>query len=76
MSGLFATISLAVCTPLFSSLAGAVVTVPATGPKGRRFEPGQGDGFLRPINIRSTPSFGWEVKILLHVKDPLTYQMY
>jgi hypothetical protein len=76
MSGLFATISLSVCTPLFSSLGGAVVTMPATGPKGRRFEPGQGDGFLRPINIRSTPSFGWEVKILRHVKDSLTYQMY
>jgi hypothetical protein len=46
------------------------------GPKGRRFEPGQGDGFLRTIKIRSTSSFGWEVKpeipcrrILRHVKD-------
>jgi hypothetical protein len=34
----------------------------ATGPEGRGFEPGQGDGFLRAIKIRSTPSFGWEVK--------------
>jgi hypothetical protein len=33
-----------------------------TGPKGSGFEPGQGDGFLREIKIRSTPSFGWEVK--------------
>jgi hypothetical protein len=41
-------------------------------------EPGQGDGFLRAIKIRSTPSFGWEVKpevpcrnILRHVKELL-----
>jgi hypothetical protein len=34
-----------------------VVSVLATGPKGRRFEPGLGDGFLRAIKIRSTPSF-------------------
>jgi hypothetical protein len=39
-----------------------VVSVLATGPKGCGFEPGQGDGFLRTIKIRSTPSFGWEVK--------------
>jgi hypothetical protein len=52
-----------------------VVSVLATGPKGRGFEPGQGDGFLRVIKIRSTSSFGWEVKpevqrrnILRHVK--------
>jgi hypothetical protein len=56
-----------------------VVSVLATGHKGRGFKPGPGHGFLRPIKIRSTPSFGWEVKpevpcrkILLHVKDPLT----
>jgi hypothetical protein len=55
-----------------------VVSVFATGPKGRGFEPGQGDGFLRAIKIRSTPPFGWEVKpdvscrkILRHVKDIL-----
>jgi hypothetical protein len=60
-----------------------VVSVLATGPKGRGFKPGQGDGYLRAIKIRSTPSFGWEVKrevlchkILRHVKDPLTYQRY
>jgi hypothetical protein len=51
----------------------------ATGTKGRGFKPGRDDGFLRAIKIRSTPSFGWEVKpetprkILRHVKDPLTY---
>jgi hypothetical protein len=39
-----------------------VVSVLATGPKRRGFEPGQGDGFLRAIKIRSTPSFGWEAK--------------
>jgi hypothetical protein len=27
-----------------------------TGTKGRGFEPGQGDGFLRAIKFRSTPS--------------------
>jgi hypothetical protein len=53
-----------------------VVSVLATGPKGRDFERGQSDGFLRTIKIRSTPSFEWEVKrevscrkILRHVKD-------
>jgi hypothetical protein len=60
-----------------------VVSVLATGPKDRGFKPGRGDGFLRAIEMRSTPSFGWEVKpevpcrkILRHVKDPLTYQRY
>jgi hypothetical protein len=55
-----------------------VVSVLATGPKGRGLEPGQGDGFLMAIKFRSTPSFGWEVKpefprrkILRHVKDLL-----
>jgi hypothetical protein len=49
-----------------------------TRPKGRGFKPGQGDAFLKAIKIRSTPSFGWEVKpkatrgkILRHVKDLL-----
>jgi hypothetical protein len=32
-----------------------VVSVFATGPKVCGFEPGQGDGLLRAINIRSTP---------------------
>jgi hypothetical protein len=60
-----------------------VVSVLTTGPKSRRFKPGRGDGFLRAIKIRSTPSFGWEVKpefpcrkILRYVKDPLTRQRY
>jgi hypothetical protein len=60
-----------------------VVSVLATGLKGRGFEPGQCDGFLRAIKIRSTLSFGREVKpevpcrkILRHVKDPFTYNKY
>jgi hypothetical protein len=64
-------------------LGGVVVSVLATGPKGRRFKPDRGDGFLRAIKIRSTPSLGWEVKsevprrkILRHVKDPLRYFRY
>jgi hypothetical protein len=40
----------------FSRLGGVVVSVLATGPKGCRFEPGQGDGFLRAIKISSAPS--------------------
>jgi hypothetical protein len=59
-------------------LGDVVVSVVATRPKGREIEPGQGDGFLRAIKIRSTPSFGWEVKlvvpchmILQHVKNLL-----
>jgi hypothetical protein len=39
-----------------------VVSLLATGLKGRGFEPDQGDGFLRATKIRSTSSFGWEVK--------------
>jgi hypothetical protein len=57
-----------------------VVSVLATRPKGRRFEPGQGNGYFRVIKIRSTTFFGWEIKpevpcrkILRHVKDPLRY---
>jgi hypothetical protein len=60
-------------------LGGVVVSVLATGPNGRGFKLGRDDGFLRAI-IRSTPSFGWEVKpevpclkILRHVKDPLRH---
>jgi hypothetical protein len=60
-----------------------VVSLLATGPKGRGFKLGRVDVFLRAIKIRCTPSFGWEVKpevprpkILRHVKDPLTYQRY
>jgi hypothetical protein len=43
-------------------LGDVVVSALTTGPKVRGFEPGQGSGFLKAINIRSTPSFGWEVK--------------
>jgi hypothetical protein len=59
-------------------LGDVVVSVLAIGSKRGGFEPGQGDGFLRAIKIRSTPSFGWEVKpedpfrkILRHVKGLL-----
>jgi hypothetical protein len=45
-----------------SRLGGVVVSVLATVPKSCGFEPGQGDECLRAIKIRSTPSFGWEVK--------------
>jgi hypothetical protein len=34
-----------------------VVSVLATGPKDCGFVPGQGDGFIRTIKTRSTPSF-------------------
>jgi hypothetical protein len=48
---------------IFSSrLGGVVVSVLATGPKGCLFKPGRGDGFLRAIKIRSTPSFRWRIK--------------
>jgi hypothetical protein len=64
-------------------LGGVVVSVLATRPKGRGFIPGRVDEFLRVIKIRSTPSFGWEVKpevpygkMLRHVKDPLPHQIY
>jgi hypothetical protein len=39
-----------------------VVSVLATGTKVCGFEPGQDDVFLTAIKVRSTPSFGWEVK--------------
>jgi hypothetical protein len=45
-----------VLTFVTSHLGGAVVSVFSTGPKGCGFEPGRGDGFLRVIKIRSTPS--------------------
>jgi hypothetical protein len=57
-----------------------VLSVLATGPKGRGFKPGRGDGFLRAMKIRCTSSFGWEVKpevpcrkILRPVKDSVRY---
>jgi hypothetical protein len=60
-----------------------VVSVHSTRPKGHEFKLNQGDGFLRGIKISSTPFFRWEVKpevpclkILRHVKHPLTYLRY
>jgi hypothetical protein len=57
-----------------------VVSVLANGPKGCEFKHGRGDGFVKAIKIRSTPSCGWEVKpevpcreILRYVEDPLTH---
>jgi hypothetical protein len=68
---------------IFSRLGGVMVSVLATRPKGRGIEPGQGNGLLMAIQIRSTLSFGWEVKpevpcrkILRHVKDLLRYFRY
>jgi hypothetical protein len=59
-----------------SGFDGIVVCVLATKPKGCGFEAGQGNGFLKAIKIRSTPSCEWKVKpevpcrqILRHVKE-------
>jgi hypothetical protein len=41
-----------------SLLGGVMVSVLVIGPKVCGFKPGGGDGFLREIKIRSTPSFG------------------
>jgi hypothetical protein len=47
----------------FSSLFGGVIdSVLATGPKCCGFDSGQGDGFLKAMKIRSTPSFRMESK--------------
>jgi hypothetical protein len=43
--------------PLKCRLGGVVVSGFAPGPRGCGLETGQGDGFLRAIKIRSTPSF-------------------
>jgi hypothetical protein len=60
-----------------------MVSVLAIGPKVRGFRPGRGDGILRAIKIRSTLSFGGEVKpsapgrkILQHVKELYEYERY
>jgi hypothetical protein len=54
-----------------------MVSVLAIVSKLRGFKPGQGDAFLRAINIRSTLSFRREIKpsalrrkTLRHVKQP------
>jgi hypothetical protein len=41
---------------ILSPLGGVVFSVLATRPKEGGFKPGQGDGFLRAIKIRSTTS--------------------
>jgi hypothetical protein len=60
-----------------------VVSVLATGPKGRGFKPSRGDVFLQAITIRSTPFFGGKAepevprrKILRYVKEPLRHLRY
>jgi hypothetical protein len=45
-----------------------MVSVLLTGTKVRAFKTGQGDGFLRAVKFRSTPSFGGEVKLSLLVR--------
>jgi hypothetical protein len=52
---------------VFCRLGDVVVSVLATGPKVCGFESGQGDGFLRAIKIRSTPSLGMECRRTLEV---------
>jgi hypothetical protein len=44
------------------ALGGLVVSVLATGPKIRGFKPGRGRWIFKCDKIRSTPSFGGEVK--------------
>jgi hypothetical protein len=58
-----------------------MISVLAIGPSVRGFRPGRGGGFLRAIKIRSTPSFGGEVKpeapchnIFRHVKITCRYE--
>jgi hypothetical protein len=57
-------------------LGGVILNALAIGPKVLGFKSGRGDGFLRVVEFRSTPSFGGEVKpevpcrkILRHVKN-------
>jgi hypothetical protein len=63
------------------SLGGVMVSVLTVGLKVRELIPGRGDGILRAIIFRSTPSFGSEVKpevpcrkILRHVKRSVQYE--
>jgi hypothetical protein len=48
-------------------LGGVMVSVLAIGPKAHKFKPGQCNGFLRVIKIRSTSSFRGGVKPEAHV---------
>jgi hypothetical protein len=59
-----------------SRLGGVMISDLAIGPKVRWFKPGQGDGFLRTVEVRDTPFFGEEVKrsvpcrkIFRHIKN-------
>jgi hypothetical protein len=63
-----------------SRLGGVVVSVLATGPKGRGFKPDRQRCILREIKIRGTTSYGGEVnpwapcrKVLRHVKNTIRY---
>jgi hypothetical protein len=62
ITGFLSSVGFLIGNPSLGRLGGVLVSVLATGPKGREFRPGQGYGFLRAIKIRSTPSFGWEVR--------------
>jgi hypothetical protein len=56
-------------------LGGLVVSVLATGPKVRGFDPDRGRWILRVIKIRSTTSFGRShVVDLRHVKEPYGHE--
>jgi hypothetical protein len=62
-------------------LGGVKVKVPATGPKVRGLKPGRGRWVFKGDKIRSTISFGVEVKpsvpggkTLRHVKEPLRHE--
>jgi hypothetical protein len=68
-------------TYIVSALGGVIVSVLAIGPKVRGFKRGRGDGFLRTIEIRSTLSFGGEIRpsvpcrqILWYVKELYEYE--
>jgi hypothetical protein len=72
---IFWSIEIFLSMPSFGHLGGVMVSVLAIRPKVRGFKLGRGDGFLMAIKIRSTSSFGVEVKpeapcskILRHVK--------
>jgi hypothetical protein len=61
---------------LQSRFGGVVVSVIATGTEGRGFKPDGAEKCLIAIKIRSSPSFGWEIKpeapcrkILRHAKE-------
>jgi hypothetical protein len=46
-----------------SHLSGVMVSILAIRPSVSGFKPVRGDGFLKTSTIRSTPSFGGEVKL-------------